>query len=1587
MTGMSGGAREWRGPAGLGVGVLFFLACAGWQRGHSDEVPGRPAARPVAPGQLPQAVLAAREPQAPVPQPWHFALVRHRLCENRLQLAQRRLEAGRLHEAVDLLQSVLTDEQDAFIPAHAVTTGSRARGPRGAHHLAEELLAASGPEALRLYETLYGAEATRTFEVAGKDGDLAGMQLVARRYFHTEAGYAASICLAQNWMDRGALQRSAVHWKQVLGHRLSRQLSDTERLQAATCLAACGEADALQTAWPGHRGQTLLVAGERIKPGVWLETLACSTGPPIKPETLPASSPPSPPAVRHPLWQVSLAGKGSEHVEALVEDWERQQVAQSQPVGVSHFPIIVDGLMVFRDFSGIRVLDLARQQPLWAYRTASSLSHEFLGTPVAVASASSPSTAPSPRPEAPDPARFQQMFVGNRVLGMLSSDGRSVFAIDHLENRWQNVSAQAPSAEALATLRQSNTLVALHLSGPQAGQPRWTVGGSLSNPVNGMISQAPLAGHFFLGPPLAMDGRLYVMAEFSEELHLLCLRADTGAKVWSRPVCAVGLTIDQDADRYYRACCPVRGDGVVICPTQSGVLVAVDSHSGNLRWAYSYDDAEQLERLASLPGSSRQVHEHSGYPNAPLVQRETVVYLPAHSETIHCVDLKSGMPRWQVRREELGQSTEFVAATTSEAVVIVGRRRCRGVSLASGAELWSCPLPAFPAGRGTQLGQHYVVPLMDGTALCLEAATGRQIGFCLPQPSSQLGNLVAAGDLVISMGRTSVAAYPQASAWLERLQRSEATDVSRPEQKLLAAELQLLVGDWTAARALLKSVALAGEEPEASPVVINANLVVAQSGAMPETISLVSTNPQPASRTASSTTEQAEHLWREMLFAARSGAGAFAPSRAANGGEHDEATLLAELAPLVHTNPQRARYLMQKCEFERRQQDWDGLIATVQELLTLDLPAPVLVDDDLTRTVAVEAWVQGVLAQVRYDADAAAWARLTAAVVADLDETRATADLPRLRRLVRAYADWPQAGHARLTLAESALKAGLVQEVEMHLRDCRNSPDRLLAATATRMLAELVTSRGLPHDAALLLRELRTTYADLPVSQNLTGAEYAASLSPLDLGRLGLQRLEPPRWTGRVEAEEGSRLPVRVCIREERHLNADLQDSFNASGVQALGTPRGFAYDLFDRGRSGAAELVLLDRNHGGQVGHPIPLPNRYYYPVSAQQSIVGHLIPLGLRSAVTGISLFDGRRVWTTAPAGLEALQDSVRVGPAGSTFCAFQCRQHLFVVDPADGRVLWHRRDLQSQVGLMADPYAGIIGDEQILTVFDADRIHYTVYDTRRGTELRRGRLDIDTRQTRRVFGRLLFHSTRGTVLPIGVAENRILRIWDPLHDACVWEEPTDALLDSSLQAGVRPGQKTYTFLKQTDELAYITTAGRIRIVDVHTGAERLSAELEPELRENVGFVRVFHDAERYYVNVQRVPQSTQSAVQNSFIASDTTIPAEHVQGDVCAFDRRTQELVWSRNLGHRSILLLQDYNLPVLVSLCRVRNQNSQLSLRVEILDSLTSEPLETRSNLLPERMLQQIYDADAQTLTLRGGRSEVEIAFKSLVKDDR
>lgn len=1475
----------------------------------------------------------------------HQAFPRDRRVEQKLRSASRNLSNGDLPEALELLQELLDAPDDVLILL------DNDEAPRSARFRCLDLISGLDVKSRGLYETLYGGAAEQLRERALKSGEEEALNEVVRRYSHTTAGRKAALALAHLEFDRGHARRAAALVRQLWNDPVHRRhLPAGELIRGAIACEAAGEGPLAVQLARTVEGATVTIAarsltaeeyfaqshpvlavGRNARASVSASALELVA---FRPDVHGASVGlqgqhqsvhGSPPVADALVWEASLAGKESAHLESLINAWLHYQQQNALPMATANTPVVDGERLYVRDFEGIRCVATSTGKLLWHFPTRTPLVRDL------------PAQLAVPVDGNPDPGGIRRLWVGNALAGRLVTDGTRLYAIDSVESRWNQANVIGPDGQdSIAAARQSNRLIALSIEPmfDSASSERmvWSSGGPRSGaattqaPVSGGGTQPPseaasvsetaagvLGGHYFLGVPTVVDGALLAISEFDTQVYVSALRPSDGALLWSRPIAITTTPIHLDQQRYTMSASPVVGDGIVVVPTHAGVLLGLDLLTGTIRWGHEYDDAEQLQLLGAWPNNTRMQHGHAAFPNDPIVHQGRIVYLPPHACEVHCVDLLTGKKLWTERREDQDQSQaiEHVAAADGETVVVVGRLRCRGLDLSTGREVWSRPLSAPPAGRGARQGAAYLVPLANGSIQSFEIATGRGIGVTIVPEAQWTGNLAVGRDVVVGLSAGRLRAWPQALPLLERIEREEPWASRRPQARLLAARTCLALGQTVAAKQELRHILADDQVTDATPV--------------------------------------AERLLRELLFV---------ELREQSG---DSQGLFGDLESLIGTRTDQGRLLAQRVLYERRQGNVDALFDTSSELMSLSLSSPLVLDHDPALAVATDAWVRAMLTR---NLESAPQARMRLAVRLDARRQRAVeeGDETTLRHLA-LMSDYPEVSQpASLQLATRLWSRGRFQQAELRLLDARQSDDPAVFQEATRRLADLWTERGLYHEAALLWRELdERAVRNGTRADGLNTATVIGCLDPDGMTAKAYGRLNPRVNFGRV--------PV---VREERWVDSRLQATYNGSGIQFLPTPRNSSFDLFDKGKGTGGLLALVDRHSGLEFDESIRIPSRYFYPTTASASFVGHLLPLGSLGAVHGVSLLDREIAWSVTPPGMASKSEVIRVGPSGPTFSVFQCRQHLFAVNPATGDLLWHRTDLESQAGLQADTATGLFGDAVVLTAFRADRNHYTLYDTATGIELGRGLLDADRRQPRKAIGRHLVYMTA-----TGANPGRRLRIWDPESHQLLLDEPAEQLADLCTHNCAPTGMKAYQFVRGTDELAYITVDGRMKVVDVGTGELRSETLLPEELTRQIGLFRITADRDRYYVNLQAA-DATSGQSQSTFIVSDSTLPVEHFQGHLLTVCRQDGRLLWTQSVGNRSLVSLPEYRLPVLVLLCRAR-QGNQLAGEMLVLDANTGEELARRSDLSPDRLLQVSYDRDRSRLEFRGARTEISIDF--------
>lgn len=1478
-------------------------------------------------------------------------LTQHVFRSRRQQVMLKRgldaLDAKQTSEGLTLLQRLLTQGEDGFIwlDDEQRLTSVRQEVIRRFDRFT--------PAEQKYYEQLFGSEAEILLEAANRQQDFRAYQELCRKYLHTLAGFHAANRLATKWLDQGRPLPAAQIWEHLYrtsAHR--RRMTDMIRIKLMIAWRAVGDEEKV-TEWrrrlEGKR--TVSLGGREGTADEWLKKpVLTSYLSPRKSGAATADRHPSSKDARfsvasapywRPQWSHSFRIWKSTFGESLLSKWEQDQSSSLSPLSVSNFPLAVRGAIYIRSPQGVLAIDKRDGRLLWEYAAESSLS-QLIGD------RDEEGQGPQDR-RSRSPLRSVQIdyaYANNSLMGTLTSDGERLYAVDgnrlkrysHRQSGGANPQLLDDDHIAEIERRGINRLVALPLEPvgappatidqPVQKIPLWSIGGQPRGTEN-----APLAGHFFLGPPVAMGGVLYVLAEVDRQINLIALAPETGDVLWSQGLCFVDNPIGIDSRRSLLSCTPIPAQGVLLCPTHLQSLIAVDAQSGSLLWAARLGDGSFEPDMNRWPNVSVSGSAIYPFVEKVIVDGHRILHLPHDSESISCLDLSTGNLIWQVPAED----TDYLAAIDRGVVLAVGRRFTRGLSLATGDELWSTWL-GTPSGQGVQIGSSYLVPLERGRIANLDIINGREIGVSREEsyqnvfddsnagPSNRResaarkslpwrpGNLIADGAQVISVGLRDVTAFPQAAARLKQVHEQLETQKNSTELELLTAELELTLGYFPEARQRL--VRLLGSS-RAKPL-----------------------------------QSRIESSLRALLYA----------ELKENDGDHG--ALLSQLSVLSHNPVEKARYLTYKAEADLKQGDMEGVLQACSEFAELDLPELIPSSENPEHWISAGSWIPGVIERVQQQIGSSDVDRLWTHIDEEQQTVLASHDVAALQNFLLVYAQWPQAAAVRLELAQRCFDRGDYQAAELYLLPARKSESPTVAAEATRLLFEIWTTAGLKHEAVDLLLELGTRYHDVTLADGQTGKAYAQRATRGPMAELAQRRVAVP-W--RVD-----RVNIRGTLSPDVMLTPGDDHQFTDSGPylrlaydkyrRRFPMPENSSLYLLDKGTNQGGQFAVINKHLGLIVGE-IDVESNYNYSSAGSDCHIGHFFPLGTIGRMHGISLLEhqtGKPAWTVDLETQFGRNEVVRVGPVTPSHCIFQTRQALIAVDPASGKILWQRSDLLPTSGLTSDNSAGLIGDERVLVMFHADRKRYTVYETATGEVVRYGQLDIDSRHQRTVFGRKLFYLT-------GSDGEKKMRIWDPLTDRFDLEESVNDH-HQSYQTG-------------DNELLLINAANQLKIVDLHTAKVSLSMQLSTKQLTNLNYLRTFRDRDHYYINFQEAVRFLNTQQRTSFYATDTFLPPVHVQGTLWCVDRKTGEIAWERTLPQRTILQLDEYQLPFLVLMSKERGQSdsTRQSLSVEAIDIATGETIGRCENLFPDKMVKLKYDRNNGKLTLFGIKSEVELTF--------
>lgn len=712
-----------------------------------------------------------------------IVLQEDRELRRKLDGIRRTMEEGRTAEAARYLGTLLQDPgtRDFFIASN-----DEDRSRRSFKAELQRLISTLPPEGLQAYELQFGAAARKLLQTAVAEGNAQALEELASRYYHTEASAQALFLLGQMHLDRGQAREAASCWHRLQGMTaLAASFEPQLGLMVAACWVRAGEtalaravlADLKErfpdatVATAAHSAPKALfddpeqalswldqvvptVSTARRSESDWLVHL----GSPSRHVAVPASRPFA--AAR---WSLPISSD-ADVLASIEREGSALAADNGCPIPVVH-PVAIGDTLLLPSQDGVQAIDIPTGKLLWPVENVGEFNN----------------------------ASLVRRIWRDAAFGSLATDGRAVYLVtgnDEVPDdsqsmtqhqavfwrgNWGGVEAQ-PAAVA-------NQLTALSI--PGQGKLLWAASGD--SPRHPELAEAT-----FLGNPLPYGGQLFVLAEVRSAIRLYCLNAESGRVEWWQELAVVEHSNAYDLFRRMVGASPSISDGVVVCPTSAGGVVAVDLATRSLLWAYQYPRLNtsltdhNRGQVATLRQGKRWLD------SSALIVEGLVLITPPESDEIHCLDLFSGEPLWVQKRKE----ALYLAGVHGEVVVLVEPRQVLALRLNDGQEAWKASLPARVTGRGVLAadGQYYL-PLADATIQQIDLASGQLPGAVKSLRGLVPGNLLWHEGTFISVGPAYIEAYDDHQHLQQQVAQRAAQSPDEPSLRFDQGRLALAEGD------------------------------------------------------------------------------------------------------------------------------------------------------------------------------------------------------------------------------------------------------------------------------------------------------------------------------------------------------------------------------------------------------------------------------------------------------------------------------------------------------------------------------------------------------------------------------------------------------------------------------------------------------------------------------------------------------------------------------------------------------------------------------------------------------------------------
>lgn len=891
---------------------------------------------------------------------------------------------------------------------------------------------------------------------------------------------------------------------------------------------------------------------------------------------------------------------------------------------------------------------------------------------------------------------------------------------------------------------------------------------------------APLAGYYFLGAPLALDGELYVLAEQGSQIQLLALSPEDGALRWKLPLVDADTPISESQLRRIAGMSPSSWGGVLICPTSHHSVIAVDLATHSPLWGFTYAPSEDAHGQNAMLIAARMAQANGEtavrwLDSSIMIDGENVLVTPPDAQEIFCLSLSDGSLLWKKPRS----GALCVACVHDGLVVLLTSTGLRALSLADGKDGWDGEPMKWagktrPSGQGFLADGLYFVPLSNGTVAAVDVGKGKVVQTTKSRTKNVPGNLICHDGRIISQRADAVEAFHQIDTLRRKTEQELAADANDADALCMRGRLAWNGDDLDQAIAdFHRSLELADNEDtrEFLRLAYFDGLNTDFEHYLPEIDRIESVVKEPV--------EQAE---------------------------------LLRLLALGHESIEQ----------------WGDALDQYRRLLAMDLQRePVEIGEDWHARQG--RWIGAQLAELQQNADESVAADIEALADQRLEIALGRGEAGPLTDFVESFGRLPVAEKAYRSLADIYAESKELTKLELLLeqRTDEARPDQ--EAAAVHRLARLYADDENWSEAAACYRWLKRHLPDAQCSPELTCAQaFEEALKNEELAKR-IQR--KPEWpVGRVD--------VKVTKRQTEITPNYIQ----MPGV--VKEPRGpFNQDTrFILKRQ--ADFALRAENRLGDVRWSLPLAGSsqpFRYASNAIQLMpIGHMLVCSTGQEIMAIEARDDdprilwrKKTFVSQPMGYGAINMGMPFGgipvyysgntgaqswTATPTAICFVERGQLVTVDPVSGEEIW-RRD---GVGM----HPAVFGDDDYLFV-DESGGKSAGYGSSGTQEARVFRTwDGAEIGTREIPASRLATVGRNILSLENLGHNAVCKLIDPLvedkEEQVLWKADD---LDSSATQEVVSGKWLVTVSKKHE----------VRVFEIATGKELINHKLEVRKSED--------------------------------------------------------------------------------------------------------------------------------------------------------